>query len=82
MDGRDARQMTDRELLISTFEAVQDIKHDLYGNGQPGLIKEHQQLKTIVDERTTSKTTVLGLSGAFTVFLMAASEFIQRRLGQ
>ena len=81
-DQRDARLMTDRELLLGVFAAVEDIKRDIYGNGQPGLLKEFESLKTTVNERTVSKGQVFSLNAAFTAALLAVSEFMRARGGQ
>ena len=78
---RDARSMSDRELLLSIHQSVKGISHDLYGNGNPGLIKEFERLSTIVAERTTSKTQVLGLSGAFSATLIILGEYLKKHLG-
>jgi len=73
----DARNMTDRELLLAVHTAVQDIRHDVYGNGQPGLLKDVEALK----ERTgPSRTQVLSLNAAFTAALVALAEFMRTRL--
>ena len=78
----DARDMTDRELLLAVHTAVQDIKHDIYGNGQPGMLKEFETYKAKFDERTAPSTkSVLGLSGAATIFMVAAAEFLKGKLG-
>ena len=78
---RDARSMSDRELLLSIHQSVEVMTKDLYGNGQPGLLKDFQDLRTKVDERTTSKTQVLGLSGAFSALLIILGEYLKTHLG-
>lgn len=80
-EQRDARTLSDRELLLSIHQSVTGITHDLYGNGSPGLIKEFEVVKTQVAERTTSKAQVLGISGVFSAGLIIIGEYLKKHLG-
>ena len=67
----------DRERLVriedkldTLFEDLSEVKHDLYGNGRPGLIVELGQLRTMVEERTDPKK-VAGISGTLAAVLTA-----------
>ncbi len=75
---------------LATLEANQStnyttlarIERLLIGNGQPGLLGRLSVVETKVEERSApSKTSMLGMTGALTVFLTVASEFVKNKMG-
>lgn len=81
MPEKDARTYSDRELLILTYEAVTGIKHDLYGNGQPGVLKDIEVLKAqVADLKGPSKTQTFGMASVASVFITAAFEFLKAKV--
>lgn len=64
----------------SELERIEDIEHDLYGNGRVGLLAEHIQLRTEVDERTDPKRAG-ALGGALGTIFMAILAYVARELG-
>ncbi len=77
----DARNLSDRELLVLTHSLVEEIKYTLEGNGSPGLKSRVTVLETKVDERTSpSRAAVVGLSAGVVVFLAAVTEAIKAAL--
>jgi len=78
---QDARNLSDRELLVLIHDRTERIEHSIYGNGSPGLMKEFEVLRAKMDERTApTKVSMLGLTGATFVFLTAATEFLKSKM--
>lgn len=66
--------------LDDAFQRIDDIEHDLYGNGRPGLVSEHAVLRTLVDERT-SPAKAAGAASALTAAVGLVLAAIGRHLG-
>lgn len=80
----DARELTDRELLVLTFEKVESLEETLKGKERPGLVDRVTALETRVDERTSgtsSRKEVVGFTATFSALLLVVSEYLKSRLG-
>ena len=75
------RMIRIEDKLDAVIEDQLEIKHDLYGNGRPGLIVEHSELKTQVAERTSSPTKVASVASALTALLTVATAALARHFG-
>ena len=80
----DARELSDRELLVLTYEKVESIEEVLNGKERPGLVDRVTALETRVDERTSgtsSRKEVVGFTATFSALLLVVSEYLKSRLG-
>ena len=66
--------------LDGVLERTEDIEHDLYGNGRPGLVSEFVSLATKVDERTDPKK-VAGVSGFLSAVITLLGALLAREAG-
>lgn len=69
-NDRDARQLSDRELLLQTHQRVELMFSALYGNGQPGL--RDRVIRLEERQNTPSKTGIAGLLAAIALALYEA----------
>ena len=74
------RMIRIEQKLDAVIEDQLEIKHDLYGNGRPGLMADHVELKTQVEERTDPKKAAT-ISGALTFLLSTIAAIIARQAG-
>ena len=68
------------EKMDGSIARLEDIEHDLYGNGRPGLLAEHIQLRTEVAERTNPKK-VAGIASALTSVITILGALLAREAG-
>lgn len=84
--AHDARDLTDRELLLQVYDDVLEMKADLLGrDGRKGFIDETRDrlsvLETKVDERTPTKREQVALPAGLTAVLVIAWEYIKHKTG-
>lgn len=74
-DHGDARNLTDRELLLRTYDRTEQIHYAVFGNGQPGLADRVTRLE---ERAGPSKSGMAGLLASAGVLLY---EFLKVRNG-
>jgi len=72
----DARTLTDRELLLLTYERVGQVHDAVFG--PPSLASRLDVLETKVEERTSSKKATAGLSGLVAAVVVGVLEALRR----
>ena len=71
----DARDLSDRELLLLTFERVEQVHGAVFG--PPSLSERLAVVETRVEERTTSKKATAGLSGLVAAIVVGVVEALR-----
>lgn len=79
-DRVDASGLSDRELLVLTYQMSCDTKEAIFGNGQPGIVTRLAAVETRVEERT-SKKEILGVAGLVTLIVNAGFDLIKSKMG-
>ena len=80
----DARELSDRELLVLTYEKVESLEHAINGNSRPGLQDRVTAVEAKLEERTaggSSRKEVVGFTAAFSGLLLFVTEYLKSRLG-
>lgn len=66
--------------LDAIIQRIEDVEHDLYGNGRKGLIADHVELRTVVNERTDPKKAA-SIASVLTGLITLVGSLIARQAG-